>query len=763
MHVEIVLAALVMVVAVLVAADFFRRTSGTPREYPAGNEPGNEQGPALDAGREAYPASRAGSAAFHSSSPPYEPAAAASPAGARQDGARQDGAPQDGARQVSAAGTPSPSPDPGGPRTNWLVRTRLGLLAVVSAAAAALATASFIRAVGAFQRASAESNVSSMRDGAIASAILALLFAAVILAVGLCSALILIRSVLRPLRQLRAGAVELTEVWLPDALRDISLGHISRTDGTGRPLAVKAVGVSALDEIGDVARAFDQVQGEVLRLADNEAALRGKLSEMFTELAGRGQTLMEHQLRLIDELGQTELDAGRRASLITMNHLATRMCRYSQNLLVLAGHELPGHWDRPVMLADVIRAAVAQTGEYERVSVSVQPDIAVSAPAVIDVVHLIAELAENAASLSTADTPVDISGRTLVTGGVLVEVTDQGVGMNPETMAQANWRLENPPPVDVAVSRNMGLFVVGRLAMRHGVKVRLQPAAAGGLTALVWLPDAVVVLPEAGGAAGPGPREPDTMASTTRPAPTPEDVRTLQPATPGPSAAAGPPAAPGLPAASDLSAGPGLRPRHARPALRLRAPVQLSASRQAFSWSETPARSQPAKISQPADKQAPDKQAPDKQASDKQAPGEQAPDRQAPEDPSGRRRLPIYDAVESDWFSIHGKRTDSAAVAGAGWGAAADSGWDAAKTVLAPASSGVATSGLPVRTPRANLVPGAAGRPQSGGPGPTDPGDPAGATRPARSADAIRNRLAGFQQGASRGRAAAGGGLDETG
>jgi hypothetical protein len=384
-----------------------------------------------------------------------------------------------------------------------------------------------------------------------------------------------------------------------------------------------------------------------------------------------------------------------------------------------------------VILVDVIRAAVAQTGEYERVSVSVQPDIAVSGPAVIDVVHLIAELAENAASLSAADTPVDISGRALVTGGVLVEVTDQGVGMNPEMMAQANWRLENPPPVDVAVSRNMGLFVVGKLAMRHGVKVRLQPAATGGLTALVWLPDAVIVPPEPGGATSLGSAEPDTMASSTRPAPTPEDVRTLQPAAPGP------PATPGL------SAGPGLRPRHARPVLRLRAPVQVPASRQAFSWSETPARSQPAETSQPAD--------------------EQGPGEQAPEDPPGPRRLPIYEAVESDWFSSYGQRTDSAAVAGAGWGAAADSGWDAAKTILAPTSSGVTTSGLPVRTPRANLVPGAAGRPPSGGPGPAGPGDPAGATGPARSADAIRNRLAGFQRGASRGRAAAGGGQDETG
>jgi signal transduction histidine kinase len=549
MHGEIVLAALVMVVAVLVAADFFRRTSDASHEYPAGNEPG----PALDAGRETYPASRAGSASSHSSSLPYEPTAAPPP----------------------AAGTPGPSPDPGGPRTNWLVRTRLCLLAVASAAAAALATASFSRAVGAFQRASADSNVSSMRDGAIASAILALILAAVILAVGLCSALILIRSVLRPLRQLRTGAVELTEVWLPDALRNISLGHVSGTDGKGRPLAVKAVGVSALDEIGDVARAFDQVQGEVLRLAGNEAGLRGKLSEMFTELSGRGQTLMEHQLRLIDELGQTELDAGRRASLLTMNHLATRMRRYSQNLLVLAGHELPGRWNRPVMLVDVIRAAVAQTGEYERVSVSAQPGIAVSGPAVIDVVHLIAELAENAASLSAADTPVDISGRALVTGGVLVEVTDQGVGMNPEMMAQANWRLENPPPVDVAVSRNMGLFVVGRLAARHDVKVRLQPAAAGGLTALVWLPDAVIVLPEAGGAADPGHAEPDTVASSTRPAPTPEDVRTLQPA------------------GSDVATGAGLRPRHARPALRLRASREHPARRRAGPRRAGPRRAGP--------------------------------------------------------------------------------------------------------------------------------------------------------------------------
>ena len=661
------------------------------------------------------------------------------------------------------AGTLAPAADPGGPQANWLVRTRLGLLAVVSAAAAALATAGFIRAAGAFRRASADANVSSMHDGAIVSAILALLFAAVILVAGLWSALILIRSVLRPLRQLRAGAVELTEVWLPDALRTISLGHASQADGEGRRLAVKAVGVSALDEIGDVARAFDQVQGEVLRLADNEAGLRGKLSEMFTELSGRGQSLMEHQLRLIDELGQTEPDADRRASLATMNHLAARMRRYSQNLLVLAGQELPGRWNRPVMLVDVIRAAVAQTGEYDRVSVSVQQDIAVSGPAANDVVHLIAELAENAASLSAADTPVAISGRTLVTGGVLVEVTDQGVGMNPEMMAQANWRLENPPPVDVAVSRKMGLFVVGRLAARHGVKVRLQAAATGGLTALVWLPDAVVVLPEAGAAAGLGPAEPDAMASSARPAPTPEDVRALQPV------ASGPPA------------GPGLRPRHARPVLRLRAPVQAQpavqaqppaqaqapalprarASRQAFSWSEAARRPRPAELSRPAaaDRPVPAGEDPGTQATGERATGDQAIGDQATDDPGEQRRLPIYEAVESDWFTIQGKQSGDAGSADAGWGSPADSGWEAAKTVLAPASDGVTTAGLPVRVPHANLVPGAAGRAHRRA-RPGRPGRPGQASRPGpvgrRGQEPARRVPARRQPGTCGGRRRAG-------
>jgi len=131
----------------------------------------------------------------------------------------------------------------------------------------------------------------------------------------------------------------------------------------------------------------------VLGVTSDEAGLRGKLGEMFVELSSRSQTLVERQIRLIDELEQGEQDAGRLASLFKMDHIATRMRRHSQNLLVLAGHELPGRWSQPVALIDVIRAAVSELEEYERVSLTAQPGIAISGSAVKDVVHLLAELA----------------------------------------------------------------------------------------------------------------------------------------------------------------------------------------------------------------------------------------------------------------------------------------------------------------------------------------------------------------------------------
>src|SRR6266516_6935752 len=177
------------------------------------------------------------------------------------------------------------------------------------------------------------------------------------------------------------------------------------------------------------------------------------------------------------------------------------MRRNSENLLVLAGHEPTRRWGKPVALVDVMRAAVSEIEQYERITLSIQPGTSVVGNAVNDVVHLLAELLENATSFSPGDTPVKVTGHLLGSGGELLDITDQGVGMGSEEMAHANWRLENPPVVDVAVSRRMGLFVVARLAARHGIRVRLRQPELGGLTALIWLPDTLIAQ--------------DTTASTT--------------------------------------------------------------------------------------------------------------------------------------------------------------------------------------------------------------------------------------------------------
>ncbi len=682
MPAEFFLAVVVLAVVILVAADFFRTSSDSPHEH-AGE-------PALDAGRETFPEPRAVdtaslpkpravTAAFL---PPSGGAGHAFDAGLLGQATRI-GSPAGG--QYLEGGAATSRRGSHGAQKSWLVRTRLSLLAMVPAIAAVLVTVGVIRAAGAFRAASLHSGVS---DGAVASALVACIFSAAVLAVGVTSAVILIRSVLRPLRKLQAGAVELAEVRLPDALRRI-------TGGGGHSAGdVEGIATSSSDEIGEVARAFDQIQGEVLRLAANEAGLRGKLNEMFVDLSCRGQSLAERQIRLIDELEQGEQDTERLANLFKMDHIATRMRRYSQNLLVLAGHELPGRWNEPVTLVNVIRAAVSEIEEYERVSVRTQPDIAVSGPAVNDVVHLIAELAENATSLSAADTPVDISGRPLASGGVLVEVTDEGVGMNPDVMAQANWRLDNPSATDITAYRKMGLFVVGRLAARHDIKVRLQPTSSGGLTALVWLPDAIVVRPAMASAR-------QAMAPE-RPAMAPERP-----------AGTGPDRVPAAPAVSARSLRPAPVAQDTRPVAQdTRATAQDTRVRQRPDIRPRP----------PAQDQAP-------------APGPQA-------SPADERRLPIYEAVESDWFSRR-EQFGGTAAAEDGWEPRVDEGWRAAEAVIAPSSSGVTTAGLPVRMPRANLVPGAISGPQ-----PTAP-------RSARSATAARDRLAGFQRGASEGRAAA--------
>jgi signal transduction histidine kinase len=362
------------------------------------------------------------------------------------------------------------------------------------------------------------------------------------------------RSMIRPLRKLRADALEVAGSKLPDMVR-----RLSQSEGGDASAEIEPIGVNSTDEIGEVARAFDQVHREAVRLAADEAMLRGNLNAMFVNLSRRSQSLIERQLSLIDNLEQTEQDADRLSSLFRLDHLATRMRRNSENLLVLAGHEAQSRrWSQPVPLVDVLRAAISEIEQYERVVLNVQPGIQVIGQAVNDVVHLVAEIVENATTFSSEDTQVYVTGQPLTSGGVLLDITDNGVGISEQEMAHANWRLDNPPVVDVAVSRRMGLFVVGRLAARHGVRVRLRHAQSGGLTALIWLPESVAA-PESAQPLG---RLRKFEADDFGPAPSLSAPTAVISSSPSPFAGplgAGPgaPAGPAGPAAPDGPSAPG--------------------------------------------------------------------------------------------------------------------------------------------------------------------------------------------------------------
>jgi signal transduction histidine kinase len=643
----------------------------------------------------------------------------------------------------------------------------------------------------------------ALHKSALTAAIVVGAAVLLVLALSLFLTVIIGRSMVRPLRRLRAGALEVAGVRLPEMVR-----RMSEADGGGS-FEVAPIDVDSSDEIGEVARAFDQVHREALRLAANEAALRGNVNAMFVNLSRRSQSLVERQIRLIDDLEQGEQDPERLSNLFQMDHLATRMRRNSENLLVLAGHEASRRWNQPVALVDVLRAAVSEIEQYERVSMNVQPGISVRGQAVNDVVHLVAELVENATSFSSAETPVTVSGHLLNSGGVLLDISDQGVGMGAEEMAHANWRLDNPPVVDVAVSRRMGLFVVARLAARHGIRVRLRPATTGGLTALVWLPDETVTHEGNGspaglrrfdrngsGGAAPldalsgngsnggewGPlrgrsaaeeavnaaRAPrftplhaengDSAATAGFPALTPawDDPATASPS--GPAWDDGPPA-PDAPSWENPPAKPSWDdPPLSTPGTSAPPPaastgplpsVPSNGTSPTFGTLSGDGASQPPRLpTRPVRNLGSD-------------PG---PARREvvvpPAGPDGQgNRLPIFESVESDWFRRgrhSADRPNSGAAAGAaaaapengntgGWSAsAADEGWRAAEAVSKPASGGVTLSGLPKRVPKANLVPGTVGAN-------AEPEAPA----PVRSAAVTRQRFASFQRGVREARAAA--------
>ncbi len=329
--------------------------------------------------------------------------------------------------------------------------------------------------------------VSALQDRARTAAVVVSVILLVALLIGTVVGVVVARSMLRPLRMLRRTALEIAEMRLPRAVEGIRAGEAPDA-------AVEPVPVTTREEIGQVARAFDAVHGQAVRLAAEQASLRTTFNSIFVNLSRRSQALVERQLRLIEQLEAGEEDPEALGNLFQLDHLATRMRRNSENLLVLAGTELTRRTSRPVPLVDVLRAAVSEVEQYQRVELNPPPLLLVVGKTSADLVHLAAELVENATSFSAPDTRVTISSRQASDGTVVVEILDQGVGMSEVDMTEANLRLANPPTVDLSATRRMGLFVVGRLAARHNIRVELTRAGSGGgVAALVTVPATAVL------------------------------------------------------------------------------------------------------------------------------------------------------------------------------------------------------------------------------------------------------------------------------
>jgi signal transduction histidine kinase len=313
-------------------------------------------------------------------------------------------------------------------------------------------------------------------------------------AVTLVTATVLAVRTSRRLRRTRYAALTAARIELPTAIsnviaaRDAAMVRSALGASSSRIDAMLGAGP---DEIGELASAFGAVHRQALRLAADQALLRMEVQAMFVALSRRGQTLVQRQIHLIDEFGREEADPDALARLFALDHLAARMRRNEENLLVLAGGE-PGRWiTRPVAAVDLIRAAAQEIEEYRRVEVLQAPDVAISAHVAGDVIHLMAELLENATSFSPPSAPVKVSARRGV-DGLTISIVDSGIGMPDINLSEANERLSRPSALTSTLVGTMGLLVVARLAERHRIQVRLSSVAAGGTTASVTLPDRVL-------------------------------------------------------------------------------------------------------------------------------------------------------------------------------------------------------------------------------------------------------------------------------
>ncbi|MFJ9816968.1 nitrate- and nitrite sensing domain-containing protein [Streptomyces sp. NPDC101151] len=293
------------------------------------------------------------------------------------------------------------------------------------------------------------------------------------------------RSLIRDLRQLRLEAHEASGVRLPSVMRRLSTGEQVDVETEVPRLEYDK------NEIGEVGQALNTLQRAAVEAAVKQAELRAGVSEVFVNLARRSQVLLHKQLTLLDTMERRTEDTDELADLFRLDHLTTRMRRHAEGLVILSGAAPSRQWRRPVQLMDIVRAAVAEVEDYERIEVRRLPRVAVTGPAVADVTHLVAELLENATVFSPPHTAVQVLGER-VANGFTLEIHDRGLGMTAEALLDANLRLAETPEFELSDTDRLGLFVVSRLAQRQNVRVSLQPSPYGGTTAVIFIPDALL-------------------------------------------------------------------------------------------------------------------------------------------------------------------------------------------------------------------------------------------------------------------------------
>ncbi len=298
------------------------------------------------------------------------------------------------------------------------------------------------------------------------------------------------RRISRELTGLQRSALDLSTERLPRLVEQLSHGEaVDASSQVAPPVTAR------IAEIAKVAEAFSSVQRTAVEAAVGQARLRQGVAQVFRNLAWRSQTLLHRQLAMLDQMERSSTDPGTLEDLFLLDHLTTRMRRHAEGLIILSG-EAPGRgWHQPVPVVDVLRAAVAEVEDFTRVTVITRSSDAVIGSAVADVIHLLAELIENATTNSPASTEVTVRAER-VANGIVVEVEDRGLGMSGPDMSAANERLANPPQFDLADSDKLGFFVIARLAVRHEVKITLRSSPYGGMAAIVLLPHAVTAAGE---------------------------------------------------------------------------------------------------------------------------------------------------------------------------------------------------------------------------------------------------------------------------